>query len=394
MKIVKLSAENIKRLVAVEITPDGNLVKITGKNGSGKTSVLDSIYWALAGERVIQNEPIREGQPSAKVTLDLGQYVVTRKFTGERSALHVTTKEGYKIPSPQGLLNELVGKISFDPLEFVRKKNTEQLQTIRDITGLDTADLDAEEERVREEQRLTNKHRQSLAARLDDLPRHDDAPQFDESITEAFERLDAAHRHNEEVRDAVHRIKNLTGANKSMEASIAANVAIINALKKRDLVTKNTDEMVRKVKLTEIQNQKYRDNQHHDEIGRELADAQEHGRALAVRRQGIADEKRAATAAVTMPIEGLSVEGDSLLYNGVPIEQASSAEQLRIGLAVAMALNPTLRVIRITDGSLLDSASLAAIESVASERDYQIWIEMVDESGAVGVVIEDGTVAA
>ena len=38
MKIVRLTAENIKRLVAVEITPDGNVVQITGKNGAGKTS--------------------------------------------------------------------------------------------------------------------------------------------------------------------------------------------------------------------------------------------------------------------------------------------------------------------------------------------------------------------
>ena len=43
MKILELRAENIKKLVAVEIKPDGNIVEITGKNGAGKTSVLDSI---------------------------------------------------------------------------------------------------------------------------------------------------------------------------------------------------------------------------------------------------------------------------------------------------------------------------------------------------------------
>lgn len=48
MKIIALQAENVKRLVAIEIRPDGNLVQITGKNGAGKTSVLDCIWWALA----------------------------------------------------------------------------------------------------------------------------------------------------------------------------------------------------------------------------------------------------------------------------------------------------------------------------------------------------------
>lgn len=49
MKIVQLTAENVKRLTAVSIAPDGNLVQITGRNGQGKTSVLDAIWWALAG---------------------------------------------------------------------------------------------------------------------------------------------------------------------------------------------------------------------------------------------------------------------------------------------------------------------------------------------------------
>jgi recombinational DNA repair ATPase RecF len=42
MKITKLIAENVKKLSVVEITPDGNLVQITGKNGQGKSSVLDA----------------------------------------------------------------------------------------------------------------------------------------------------------------------------------------------------------------------------------------------------------------------------------------------------------------------------------------------------------------
>ncbi|AHB50058.1 hypothetical protein W911_06825 [Hyphomicrobium nitrativorans NL23] len=40
MKIIGLTAENIKRLVAVEIEPTGAVVQITGKNGNGKTSAL------------------------------------------------------------------------------------------------------------------------------------------------------------------------------------------------------------------------------------------------------------------------------------------------------------------------------------------------------------------
>ena len=80
MKIVSLTAENVKKLVAVQIRPDGNLVQICGKNGQGKTSVLDSIWWALTGTSHIQAAPIRAGANQARIRLDLGDLVVTRTF--------------------------------------------------------------------------------------------------------------------------------------------------------------------------------------------------------------------------------------------------------------------------------------------------------------------------
>ena len=94
-----------------------------------------------------------------------------------------------------------------------------------------------------------------------------------------------------------------------------------------------------------------------------------------------------------MPISGLGFDDDGVTYQGVPLKQASAAEQLRVSVAMAMALNPKVRVIRITDGSLLDSDNLALIEQMAADQDFQVWIERVDETGTVGVVIEDGQVA-
>jgi predicted ABC-type transport system involved in lysophospholipase L1 biosynthesis ATPase subunit len=98
--------------------------------------------------------------------------------------------------------------------------------------------------------------------------------------------------------------------------------------------------------------------------------------------------------AAKFPLEGLGFGNGAVVYKEIPLSQASSAEQLRVSMAMAMALNPKVRVIRITDGSLLDSSSMKVIDEMANAQDFQIWCEIVDESGKVGIVIEDGAVAA
>ena len=107
------------------------------------------------------------------------------------------------------------------------------------------------------------------------------------------------------------------------------------------------------------------------------------------------EDRQEAIHAATMPLEGMSFDDyGSITFGDLPLNQASGAEQLRISLEIAMAAQPELRIIRITDGSLLDSDSLEAIRKAAADGDYQVWIESVDETGKVGVVIEDGEVVA
>lgn len=138
MKIIKFTAENVKRLKAVEITPDGTVQVITGKNAAGKSSVLDAIWLALGGGTAARGtaKPIREGQEQASVRLDLGDLIVTRTWVGDKTNLKVETVEGAKYTSPQGVLDALVGRMSFDPLEFTRLGPSQQVAALLDIVDL------------------------------------------------------------------------------------------------------------------------------------------------------------------------------------------------------------------------------------------------------------------
>jgi hypothetical protein len=79
-------------------------------------------------------------------------------------------------------------------------------------------------------------------------------------------------------------------------------------------------------------------------------------------------------------------------FNGLPLEQASSADQLRISVSIGLALNPKLKVILIRDGSLLDDDALKSVADMAAQADAQVWMERVGKTGDVSVVIEDGMV--
>ena len=119
---------------------------------------------------------------------------------------------------------------------------------------------------------------------------------------------------------------------------------------------------------------------------------QDHYTALTHSIDAIDRQKADALAAAQMPVDGLGFDDGGVTFGGVPFAQASSAEQIRVSLAMAMALNPTLRVVRICDGSLLDADSMAAIRAAAEAADVQVFVEMVGDGGGdpAAVVIEDG----
>ncbi len=100
MKVIRFYAENFKRIRCVEVTPEGALVEIKGKNTHGKTSVLDAIWavlkWKAASKYI--KSPIRFESDKAMIELDLGDYIVRRTFSeGDEK---VTTK--LTITKPNG----------------------------------------------------------------------------------------------------------------------------------------------------------------------------------------------------------------------------------------------------------------------------------------------------
>ena len=447
LRIVKLEAENFKGLKAVEITPDGHLVEITGRNGQGKSSVLDSIWAALAGASVIDPVPIRTGETEARIRLDLGEIVVTRHFTERENGstatkLTVATAEGANYPSPQALLDGLLGALAFDPLAFSRLPARNQYEQIRDMVGLDFTNDDGLNRADFEARTEANREAKAKRAAADAITVPADTPDEPVSVgaivqevrdAEAANRdLETERRRREQDRqrsdsartsaaDCEERVTRITiqadGEIRALKESIAAVEARVrrDAQQERDMAARlmseaqttdaalacltpvdadiDTAGMQDQVEAAEQTNEHVRAKRRKIALLEESCEAGNKADSLTDRMTARRAKNRAAIEAADMPVDGLGMADGAVTLDGRPLVQASDAEKLDVSCAIAMRQNARLKVLRIRDGSLLDADSKARIAAKAAKRGYQVWMECVDTSGKIGIVIEAGEVA-
>lgn len=424
MKIVALQAENIKKLVAIEIRPDGNVVEITGKNGQGKTSVLDAIWWALGGVGNVQAAPIRKGQTEARIRLDLGELIVTRKFKSSAgtvtSSISVENVEGARFGSPQAMLDDLLGKLSFDPLAFARMEPRTQFETLKKfVPGIDFEAIEDQNKLDYTRRTDINRRAKEAAIQADKMVVPPDTPAELVDEVGLIGEMESAGKHNAEIEgrkanraDFHSQIERKKDARVTLDSQLAAAQQRVKEM--TEAIHANEDEIQvmlnklasapplpnpidtaalrQRIAKAKIINEQVQLNSSKKKLLKVASDLEAEAKTLTQRMEARAAEKMAAIAAAKLPVEGISFGDGEIQMNGVPFTQASDAEQLRASIAIAMALNPKLKVVRVRDGSLLDEESMKILADMAEAKDYQIWVERVDSSGKVGFVLEDGYV--
>lgn len=427
LKIISLQAENLKRLTAVRIDPRGNLVEIRGRNAQGKSSVLDAIWWALAGAGNIQADPIRKGQERAVVKLDLGDLIVTRTFTKQddgsfRTSITVENGEGARFPSPQRMLDDLLGSLTFDPLAFARMKPKEQFDALKgfvpgidfaNIEGLNRADFEKRTAVNRKVKEL-NAQAQAISipeavpgARVDEdaiVAEIADVGSHNATIERRQEGREAVKREAASFRKAAEECRQKASDLRAQAAAMDAQAETNDreAAEREDrLATAEPlpapkDAAAIRARLDDAKrtNALIEQAARRTELQEQAKAAQAEADALTAAIEARDKAKLEAIAAAKLPIDGLGFGDEAITLNGLPFEQASDAERLRASCAIAMASNPKLRVIRVRDGSLLDEDGMRLLGEMADAHDCQVWVEAVDSSGRVGIVLEDGHVAS
>ncbi|QGZ17143.1 MRE11 double-strand break endo/exonuclease [Arthrobacter phage DrYang] len=407
MKVIALQAENVKRLRAVSIGFDGTLQVIGGDNGEGKSSVLDAIWLALGGRQAVSEtqttRPIHDGEAVATATVDLGELIVTRTWKeGKSPTVKVTTPEGAEHKSPQAILDALTAKVGIDPLAFTQVSAKEQIKQLLALVDLpfDPAELDAEYAELFAARTTANRRVAEVEARLKSYPEPaENLPEQEVDVAELVDtlrRIDsinaAVTRANERLTEAAASVQyfeeKLEAAKAEQKAAQVAQADAYNLAK----ASPNAEEVRAKLDTVSETNKAVRTEQERQRGIAALAQARAASDGLSRKLKAIQDTKTKGLAAAEWPIEGLGFDAEGLTFNGVPFSQASSAEQIRVSMAMAMAAAPKLKTLFIRDGSLLDRKNMALVAELAAARGYQVIMERVGDHDPGAVIIEDGTV--
>ena len=277
VKINALELENVKRIKAVKIDPTQNgLTIIGGDNNQGKTSVLDSIAWALGGDKNKPSNAAREGStipPVLKVTLSNG-IIVERK--GKNSSLKVTDPSGKK--AGQNLLNSFIEQLALDLPKFMNKTNKEKAEVLLNIIGVgdQLAVYQKQENELYQERLTVGRIADQKAKFAKEQPFFEDAPKDLVSPQDLINQQQAIlaqngenQRKREKVTQYEYQVKTLTDEvvryeqmlNQKKEelnkATYDLSVAKTDAL---DLLDQSTDELEKNLAEIEETNRKVRAN--------------------------------------------------------------------------------------------------------------------------------------
>ena len=402
IKIASLQLENVKRVKAVALTPTPNgLTILGGRNGQGKTSVLDSIAWALGGDKYRPSNPQRDESvlpPQINVKLSNG-LIVERK--GKNSALTVTDSQARRYG--QTLLNEFVNTFAIDLPRFLEASDKEKAETLLQIIGVgeQLRDLETRERDTYNQRHAIGQLADQKAKFAKEMPMHEGVPEAPISAGDLIrQQQDILLRNAENQRKRERRsyysqlvqqlsseLEEITQKLQDAQADLAT--AERDALDLRDESTAELEENI--LRIDEI-NRKVRANLDRQKA---MEDAQQYAdsyNSLTVQLENLRQAKRDLLKGANLPLPGLTVEDGKLLYKGHAWDGMSSSEQLIVGTAIARALKPECGFVLLDKLEQLDTITLDAFNVWLKEQGLQAIATRVSLGNECTVIIEDGAV--
>lgn len=409
MRVLRLKAVNIKALEDFDLEPDANIVIIGGDNAQGKSTAIECIEMALRGATSIPPRPVREGAELGEIELCLGddadnpELFVHVKTTKERkTTLKLLGADKKPVGSPQKLLDKLYSHVSFSPVGFMGAAAQKQAEILRGLLGIDTREIEKRRKELFDDRTVVNREVRSLESRVDSMKFHPNMPEEEKSVQEVMDLIRGAERHNAQIRETQSEIYEDEGIVNECEEQIrrlteqiAEHRSMIgkNEKKLKELGDpKDAAELEAQAESLEETNRKIRENASRAAVRADLEEKRSQAGSLSEEIERLDAEKAEFLKECHYPVEGLDVTTDGVTFNGVPLEQCSQSEKIRVSMAVGMGLNPQLKVLLIKEGAYFDRNSMKLVCDMATEKGFQVWIERVGDGDVGAIVIEDGKI--
>lgn len=403
MKINRLEIENVKRIKAVKIEPRENgLTLIGGNNNQGKTSVLDSIAWALGGERFKPSQATREGSaipPNLHIVMNNG-LVVERK--GKNSALKVTDPNGNK--GGQQLLNEFVEQLALDLPKFMESSGKEKAQTLLQIIGVgdQLVELEKEEKELYQERLYIGRTADQKEKFAKEQPYFPEAPKdliSPSDLIRQQQEILTRNGENQRKRENLHKLEqDYQKINDTLSELLAKQKKIeedlrIARLSATDLQDESTAELEDSISNIEEINRKVRANLDKEKAEDDAKGYRSQYNELTEKINDLRSKKNSLLDSAELPLPELSVADGELIYKGQKWDNMSGSERLKVSTAIVRKLNPDCGFV------LLDKLEQMDMETL---KEFGLWLESeglqaiatrVSTGDECSIIIEDGYVA-
>ncbi|MGF2029363.1 AAA family ATPase [Lactococcus lactis] len=400
IKINKLEIENVKRVKAVSLEPTQNgLTVIGGRNGQGKTSILDSIAWALGGNKYKPSQPHREGSvlpPNLQISLSNGLEI---KRDGKNSDLKVIDPSGQK--AGQKLLDSFVEEFALNLPKFMESSNADKARTLLQIIGVGDklAEFEKKEQELYNERLVIGRVADQKKKFAAEMTYFQEAPKELISVSELIQEQQAILAKNAENERLRGQRDNLKQQQAHLDSEIARlieekakvdqqlEIAEKDAL---DLHDESTDQLEYSISNTEEINRKVRANFDKDKAEQDAQVEKEKYDNLSAQIDRIRLDKNQLLEDADLPLPGLSVAEGELLYKGQRWDNMSGAEQLKVSTAIVRKLNPECGFILIDKLEQMDLDTLKEFGQWLEQEQLQAIATRVSTGDECSIIISDG----
>lgn len=416
IKINKLEIENVKRIKAVKIEPTANgLTIVGGNNNQGKTSVLDSIAWALGGETFKPSKAQREGSvipPNLHIVMSNG-LVVERK--GKNSSLKVTDPNGNK--GGQQLLNEFVEQLAINLPKFMESSGRQKAQTLLQIIGVGDrlTQLESKEKELYNERLAIGRIADQKEKYAKEQPYYPDAPkelispsdlirQQQEILAKNGENqrkrdrlreiTNSKHQAFDELQRIDEQIKTLQGQKENLLAEYNKAVADEETAMKTvaELHDESTAELEQNIANIEEINRKVRANLDKDKAEEDALIYREQYNELTAKISDTRKSKLDLLKNADLPLPELSVEDGELIYKGQAWDNMSGSDRLKVATAIVRKLNPKCGFVLLDKLEQMDLKTLNEFGAWLEKEGLQAIATRVSTGEECSIIIEDGYV--